>query len=113
MMIPKFLPCLNKLLPSPLIALIIGTAVYFLLMKAGNTHPIGNIPTGFPEITTIAFNSQTICIYALSLSKFSNLNIEDMVQSSKNTKVHDYNIQLSIKGISCKIIPICPNQDTL
>ncbi len=47
--VPMFLPKVNKLAPSPLLALIIGTLVYLLLMPAGSTPIIGDIPTGFPE----------------------------------------------------------------
>ena len=47
--IPKFLPKINKLAPSPLLALIIGTLVYLLFLPAASTPIIGNIPTGFPE----------------------------------------------------------------
>jgi SulP family sulfate permease len=47
--IPKFLPKINKLAPSPLLALIIGTLVYLFFFPAGSTPIIGDIPTGFPE----------------------------------------------------------------
>ena len=47
--IPKFLPKVNKLAPSPLVALVIGTLVYLFFVPAGNTPIIGDIPTGFPE----------------------------------------------------------------
>ncbi len=47
--IPKFLPKINKLAPSPLLALVIGTLTYLFFFSAGSTPIIGNIPTGFPE----------------------------------------------------------------
>jgi len=47
--VPKFLPKVNKLAPSPLLALVIGTLVYLFFVPAGSTPIIGNIPTGFPE----------------------------------------------------------------
>jgi SulP family sulfate permease len=47
--IPKFLPKINRLIPSPLLALIIGTLTYVLFMSAGSTPIIGDIPTGFPD----------------------------------------------------------------
>ncbi|MCK4587886.1 MAG: SulP family inorganic anion transporter, partial [Gammaproteobacteria bacterium] len=53
--IPKFLPRVNKLLPSPLLALIIGTAVYINLMGDSGVPIIGDIPTGFPEMVTPTF----------------------------------------------------------
>jgi len=47
--IPKFLPKVNKLAPSPLVALVIGTLAYLFFVPAGSTPVIGDIPTGFPE----------------------------------------------------------------
>jgi SulP family sulfate permease len=47
--IPKFLPKVNQLAPSPLLALIVGTLTYLLFIPAGSTPIIGEIPTGFPE----------------------------------------------------------------
>lgn len=47
--IPRYLPRLNQLIPSPLFALIAGTMFYLLLMEPGSTPVIGNIPQGFPE----------------------------------------------------------------
>ena len=47
--VPAFLPRLNKLLPSPLLALIIGTLVYVFFFPANSTPIIGDIPTGWPE----------------------------------------------------------------
>lgn len=46
--IPRFLPAMNKLIPSPLLALVAGTLVYILLMPDSGTPILGNIPTGFP-----------------------------------------------------------------
>jgi len=56
--IPKFLPRINKLAPSPLVALVVGTLAYLLLMPTGSTPIIGEIPTGFPEFRypTIEFD---------------------------------------------------------
>ena len=47
--VPAFLPRLNKLLPSPLLALIVGTLVYVIFYPAYSTPIIGDIPTGWPE----------------------------------------------------------------
>ncbi len=48
--VPALLPKVNKLAPSPLLALFAGTLVYLLFMPAGSTPVIGDIPTGFPEL---------------------------------------------------------------
>ena len=53
--IPKFLPQVNKLIPSPLLALIIGTLVYVGLMKDSGTPILGDIPTGLPSVITPQF----------------------------------------------------------
>lgn len=53
--VPKFSPKINRLAPSPLLALIIGTMAYLLFIPAGSTPIIGEIPTGFP-----AFHYPTI-----------------------------------------------------
>ena len=47
-LIPRFIPKLNKLLPSPLLALIVGTAYYMLMMDKNATPILGTIPTGLP-----------------------------------------------------------------
>ncbi len=48
--VPKFLPKINKLAPSPLLALVIGTLSYLFFMPADSTPIIGDIPTGFPAL---------------------------------------------------------------
>lgn len=47
--VPKFVPKLNKMIPSPLLALVIGTLAYMLMMKDSGAPILGNIPTGFPS----------------------------------------------------------------
>jgi len=47
--IPRIAPKLNKIMPSPLLALIIGTATYMLMMRESGTAILGQIPTGFPS----------------------------------------------------------------
>lgn len=46
--VPRFLPKLNKLMPSPLLALLIGTGVYVMMMSDSGAPILGDIPTGFP-----------------------------------------------------------------
>ncbi len=47
--VPKFLPKLNKLVPSPLLALVVGTLTYTLIFKDSGSPILGEIPTGFPQ----------------------------------------------------------------
>ena len=46
--VPRFLPRLNRLMPSPLLALLVGTVVYITLMPDSGAPTLGEIPTGFP-----------------------------------------------------------------
>ena len=47
--VPKFLPKLNKMVPSPLLALVAGTLTYTLVFKDSGSPILGEIPTGFPQ----------------------------------------------------------------
>jgi SulP family sulfate permease len=53
--IPRFLPQVNKLMPSPLVALFVGTLVYVGLMRDSGAPIIGDIPTGLPSMVTPQF----------------------------------------------------------
>lgn len=53
--VPRFLPKLNRLMPSPLLALIVGTLVYMTLMPESGAHTLGSIPTGFPSAIVPTF----------------------------------------------------------
>lgn len=55
--VPQFLPKVNRLMPSPLLALLVGTAAYLLFMSAGSTPVIGDIPTGFPDLIVPTFDA--------------------------------------------------------
>ena len=46
--VPRFLPRLNRLMPSPLLALLVGTVVYITLLPDSGAPTLGEIPTGFP-----------------------------------------------------------------
>ncbi len=48
--VPSLLPRLNRLMPAPLLALIIGTLCHFLLLPAGSAPIIGEIPSGLPSL---------------------------------------------------------------
>jgi sulfate permease, SulP family len=47
--VPMFIPKLNKLVPSPLLALVAGTVAYLVFLADSGTPIIGDIPTGFPD----------------------------------------------------------------
>lgn len=46
-----FMPSkINKLIPSPLVALIVGTLTYVIFMSGGDASILGDIPTGLPDL---------------------------------------------------------------
>jgi SulP family sulfate permease len=47
---------LNKIIPSPLVALIIGTLSYVLFFSSGGASVLGDIPTGLPDLQTPTFD---------------------------------------------------------
>jgi len=55
--VPRFLPKLNHMMPSPLLALIIGTVCYILFFQSEGVSILGEIPTGLPDpmIPTISW----------------------------------------------------------
>lgn len=55
-LMPRFFPALNRIIPSPLFALIAGSGCYLLFFEPGSTAVIGDIPTGFPHLITPAFD---------------------------------------------------------
>lgn len=46
--IPRLLPRINRLLPAPLLALIVGTFCYLFFFQASGAPILGNIPSGLP-----------------------------------------------------------------
>ena len=50
--IPLYLPRLNRLIPSPLFSLIVGTGCYLIFFTDSGTPVIGKIPEGFPDLIT-------------------------------------------------------------
>jgi SulP family sulfate permease len=47
--VPRFLPQVNKLLPSPLLALLLGTAISLTLLSGHDVATIGSIPSAIPS----------------------------------------------------------------
>lgn len=47
--IPTYFPKVNRMMPAPLMALIVGTAVYMLFMQDSGAPILGEIPTGLPD----------------------------------------------------------------
>lgn len=47
--VPRFLPTINRLVPSPLLALVFGTVAYLVFYQSTGVDILGEIPTGLPE----------------------------------------------------------------
>jgi SulP family sulfate permease len=47
--IPTYFPRVNRMMPAPLMALIVGTGVYMLFMQDSGAPILGEIPTGLPD----------------------------------------------------------------
>ncbi|MCW8880967.1 MAG: SulP family inorganic anion transporter [Sedimenticola sp.] len=54
--VPTLLPKFNKLIPAPLLALLVGTLTLLLLLPDSNAPILGDIPTGIPTIQFPAFD---------------------------------------------------------
>ncbi len=50
--VPSLLPRLNRLIPAPLLALVVGTAGFPFFTEPGSIPVIGHIPTGLPHLHT-------------------------------------------------------------
>ena len=57
---PLLLPKLCRLVPSPLLSLVVGTVAYLLFFNQGSTPIIGDIPTGLPEFHLPVFDPSLI-----------------------------------------------------
>jgi len=80
--VPKFLPGLNKLIPSPLLSLLIGTGSYLLFFSGSNTPIIGEIPTGFPELMLPTFDPELIGMMIFSGLTLAGLGTIDSLLTS-------------------------------
>jgi SulP family sulfate permease len=47
--IPTYFPKVNRMMPAPLMALIVGTCIYMLFMQDTDAPILGDIPTGLPD----------------------------------------------------------------
>ena len=80
--VPRFLPKINKLAPSPLLALITGTLFYLLFMPADSTAVIGDIPTGFPEFRLPTINPDLLLQMTTSALTLAGLGAIDSLLTS-------------------------------
>ena len=80
--VPRFIPRLNQMVPSPLLALIIGTASYLLFFTGSATPIIGDIPTGFPELRMPVIDSELLSAMIVSSLTLAGLGTIDSLLTS-------------------------------
>lgn len=97
-------PRLNKLLPSQLLALIVGTVVYLLLFQGGDARVLGEMPTGLPAFHMPEFDLNLIVDMVKSALVLAALGAIDslltsLVADNKTRTHHDSDRELIGQGI--------------
>ncbi len=97
-------PKLNKLFPSQLLALIVGTGLYLLFLHSGSVKIIGDIPTGIPALHMPAFNADLFIDMIKSAFVLATLGAIDslltsLVADNKTRTHHDSDRELIGQGI--------------
>lgn len=80
--VPNFVPRLNQLVPSPLLALVAGTAAYLLFFSDSSAPIIGDIPTGFPELQMPTFDVALLGTMIISSVTLAGLGTIDSLLTS-------------------------------
>ncbi|VAW76737.1 Sulfate permease [hydrothermal vent metagenome] len=102
--VPSLLPRLNRLIPSPLLALIAGTVGYVVFLAPGSTPIIGTIPTGIPELrlptvdTALAMKMVASAITLAGLGAIDSL-LTSLVADNVTRTLHRSNRELIGQGI--------------
>ncbi|CDN15913.1 Sulfate permease [Richelia intracellularis] len=97
-------PKLNRIVPSPLIALIVGTVISVTLFPDSNLPQIGKIPTGLPQIQLPVFSPNQIkdmVLYALMLATLGAIDslLTSLVADNITRTQHDSDKELIGQGI--------------
>ena len=95
---------LNRLIPSPLLALIIGTLVAVFFLPNANLHLIGEIPSGLPTLHLPRFNAvqfRSIIGYGLMLAILGAIDslLTSLVADNITRTQHDSDRELIGQGI--------------
>ncbi len=97
-------PKINKLLPGPLMALIVGTLTLIFLMPDSDTKTLGDIPTGIPNPTMPIFNLELLpgmlksALVLAVLGAIDSL-LTSLVADKVTSDQHDSNKELIGQGI--------------
>ncbi len=102
--LPRFLPAVNRLLPAPLAALILGTLIYLLWLPSGSTPLLGTIPGGLPDLHLPVIELSLLpdmLKYALILAALGAIDslLTSLVADNITRTFHDPNRELIGQGI--------------
>ncbi len=103
---------LTRLIPSPLLALIIGTLVAVYLLPDSNLRLIGDIPSGLPTVQLPTFNAnqlRNIIGYGLMLAVLGSIDslLTSLVADNITRTNHDSDRELIGQGIGNLISGLC------
>ncbi len=95
---------LSKLIPAPLLALVVGTGLYLLLFKGGEAKILGDIPTGIPgfhmpEFTLPLLGSMLESALVLATLGAIDSLLTSLVADNKTRTHHDSDRELIGQGI--------------
>ncbi|TVQ16731.1 MAG: SulP family inorganic anion transporter [Leptolyngbya sp. DLM2.Bin15] len=97
-------PGLNRVLPAPLVALVLGTIVSLVIVQYGDVPRIGSIPTGLPrmQIPTFALSEWNIMLgYGLMLGVLGSIDslLTSLVADNITRTQHQSDKELLAQGI--------------
>ncbi len=97
-------PKLNKLFPSQLLALFVGTSIYIMFMRNGDAKILGEIPTGLPALHMPVFTAELFvdmfksALILATLGAIDSL-LTSLVADNKTRTHHDSDRELIGQGI--------------
>ncbi len=97
-------PKLNRILPAPLLALIVGTVVSVVFLGNADINRIGEIPTGLPTLRMPIFvlsDLKDMVVYGLMLGVLGSIDslLTSLVADNITRTQHDSNKELIGQGI--------------
>lgn len=105
LLIVYFLPrSIGRLIPSPLVALIVGTLVYVFFMQGGEARVLGDIPSGLPDLHLPTFQLDLLpqmFVSALTLAALGSIDslLTSLVADNITRTYHKSNRELVGQGI--------------
>ncbi|RTZ75239.1 MAG: sodium-independent anion transporter [Gammaproteobacteria bacterium] len=95
---------LNRIMPSPLVALIVGTLIYLLFLTGSDVLTLGEIPTGLPRPTLPTYDLELLpemIQSALTLAALGSIDslLTSLVADNLTRTYHDSDRELIGQGI--------------